>query len=60
MDKPLGATSLDFELSFVGRGVETLSSMFTSFELVYSKELSATMGSLMELKSALGKASMAS
>lgn len=34
LDKPLGATSPDFESSFIGRGVEALSSMFESFELV--------------------------
>ena len=32
LDKPLGTTSLNFEPSFVGKGVEALSSMFTSFE----------------------------
>lgn len=51
---------LDFESSFVGRGVEASSSIFMSFKLVGSKELSATMESLMESKSTPGKALMAS
>ena len=58
-DKPLGTTSPDFEPSFVGR-VEASSSMFTSSKLAWSKELSAAMGSLMEVKSTLRKALMAS